>query len=139
MLKSIFGAAIFLLITLESAHAEQKAVTMSTMLDGMNMVQLGFLTNTRSFIEEGVFQIQRGREALEVIDNSHYLSFDEVRGFAYTKQKTTKIYDASVLLLEKYEDGKVFEAMDEYKNILNQCLECHDKLRDFKDRGSKLR
>ena len=139
MIKFLVSVTLVSLISLQSLYAQEKVVTMSTMLDGINMVQFGFLTNTKAFVEEGVVEIQRGREALEKIDNSNYLTFDEVHGYAYTKKKTTKIYDSSVLLLENFESGKAFEAMENYKNIVNQCIECHMKLRDFKDRGSSLR
>lgn len=138
MIKSLIVAVILQMLFVLSVQAEEKAVTMRTMLEGVNMIQLGFLTNTKTLVEDGISEIQAGRKVLETVDRSHYMSFDEVQAHAYTKQKTNKIYMHAVALENKYKAGQTFEAMAEYELLIRQCIECHTKLRDYKDMGNNL-
>lgn len=44
------------------------------MLDGMNLIQLGFLTNTEILIEQGVLEVNYGKSILDTFDKTMYMS-----------------------------------------------------------------
>ena len=135
MIKSILKTAVASLILTTTLQAEEKAVTMRTILDGMNLIQLGFLTNTEILIEEGVFEVNHGKSILEAIGKTKNLSFEEIQYPKYIKQITIH----TDLLLKEYKSGEIKKAMLEYKSLMNTCISCHMRLRDYKDRGFKFK
>jgi hypothetical protein len=135
MIKSVVAMIILQILLVSPTLAEEKAVTMKSLLDGMNLIQLGFLTNTELLIEEGVFEVNYGKEILRTVHKSKYLSFDEAQSFKYTQETLKKITIHLDLLLKEYKAGETLKAMQEYQLLMNQCISCHMKLRDYKDRG----
>lgn len=138
MKKTITAICTMLLILHNTLVADDKAITMQTMLEGVNMIQLGLLTNTQTIVEQGVLEIKYGKKSLEAIDRSHYLSFDEIQAQVYTMKITKKLDTHTKKLLKHYKEGDIGAAMTEYHIIMQQCVECHAKLRDFVDRADKL-
>ncbi len=121
---------------MSSLNAEERVVTMKTLIDGINLVQLGFLTNTELFIKEGIFEIKSSADIL--IDNKHsggYLSLRQAQGDAYTKTNAQELTIHADNLLKQFEDGNITTALQEYNSIMLQCIECHNKLRNYKNRG----
>lgn len=139
MMKSIIKICVASLLILSTLHAEEKAITMRNMLDGINLIQLGLLTNTKLLVKEGVIELQDSKNKLESIDHSRYLSFDEVQGYAYTKEKVVQLGEDASKLLAFFDDGNILEALKAYESIMQRCMECHIKLRDHEDEGSRFR
>ena len=119
--------------------AEEKVVTMQTFLDGINLVKLGILTNTKSFVLKGVSEVKASAGVLCYDRPLVMPSFDEARGHAYTKKNMQQLNMQADKLLRLYKTGDVSAALNEYNAILQQCVECHSKLRDYKDRGHGFR
>lgn len=138
MIEKIIISLMVLIALSGSLKAQEKVVTMNALLGAVKSVQLGFLINNSELIARGVKEIQEGRKVLEQVDNSKYLSFDDVQGIQYTKQKTNKIYMHAVKLEKEYNDGNKLEAFSEYEQLIRQCMECHMKLRDFEDKEKTL-
>ena len=139
MMKSILKISLTTLLLLGTLHAEEKAVTMRTMLDAMNLIQLGLLTNTKVLVKEGVFELENSKNKLGTVDHSRYLSFDEVQGYAYTKEKVDQLGIEATRLQTFFKAGDTTEALQAYNSIMLQCVECHTKLRDYKDEGIRFR
>ncbi len=139
MRKKIFPAFISLLVTGSVLNAEIKPSTMEEMLDSVNLIQLGFLTNTNSLVQEGSKELKISSKQLSSIDNSKYLYFDEIKSYKYTKEKASKISIHSANLARHFKRGHLKKAHKEYSLLIDQCLECHQKLRDYVDRGESFR
>lgn len=139
MLKSVIVSIIIQILLISPALAEEKAVTMRTMIGGMNLIQLGFLTNTETLIEQGVFEVNYSKSILDAFDKTMYMSLDVIQHHEYTKKMSAQITIHADLLLKEYKAREVNKAMQEYQSLMNTCINCHMKLRDFKDRGDRFK
>lgn len=139
MSRLILKISIVFIIFLGTLHAEEKAVTMRTMLDAMNLIQLGLLTNTKILVKEGVLELENSKNKLNAVDHSRYLSFDEVQGYTYTKEKVYHLGIEAKKLQTYFKAGNTIEALKAYSSIMMQCIECHTKLRDYEDKGVRFR
>ncbi len=122
-----------------SLYAEQRSVTMENLLDGISLVQLGFLTNTEKFVKEGSLEIKRSSKVLTHSKHLGMPSFSEVQEIVYTKDNAHQLHLHADNLLVQYQDGNITMALKEYDSIIMQCINCHEKLRDFRDRGNGFR
>jgi len=139
MIKAVLKVFLVSLILSTTVNAEEKAITMRTMLDAVNLVQLGLLTNTKLLVKEGVAELKDAKSKLEKIDHTRYLSFDEVQGYTYTKEKVTQIGIDADEVYTFFVNGKHAEALTAYKSLMLRCMECHSKLRDYEDEGNRFR
>ncbi len=139
MKNLLLKVCISTLITLSTLNAEIKTSIMEEMLDSVNLIQLGILTNTNSMVQEGVSQMKTSSKQLSSIDHSQYLYFDQIKSFKYTKEKASKISIHAAKIATDFEAGDIDNAHQEYALLINQCIECHNKLRDYKDRGESYR
>lgn len=138
-MKHLFSLVLASLLGLSSLHAEEKAATMQTLLDAVSLIQLGFLTNTKVLVERGVVEIKMGKGVLEEVDHSSYLTLDKLQAHKYTSEVTKKIGKHADDLLEAYNNNDIPKALNEYGLITQQCVNCHEKLRDYKDISSPKR
>ncbi len=122
-----------------SLYAEQKSVTMENLLDGIGLVQLGFLTNTEEFIKEGALEIKRSSEILTHSKHLGMPSYNEIQEIVYTKDNVHQLHLHADNLLLQYQDANITMALKEYDSIIMQCINCHNKLRDFKGKGNAFR
>lgn len=139
MIKPIIKVLITSAFLLSNIQAEEKVVTMRNLLDGMNLTHLGLLTNTKTLVTEGVFEIKVATTILGSIDHGKYHYFDEIQVYAYNKKKAQELSTHADQLLKEFNDDNITMAMKEYNSLLLQCVECHLKLRDYKDRGNNVR
>ncbi len=135
MKNLLLKVSLSALITLSTLHAEIKTSIMEEMLDSVNLIQLGILTNTKAIVQEGVSQIKVSSKQLSTFDHSKYMYFDQVKSFKYTKEKASKISIHSAKIATYFEAGDTSNAHKEYALLIDQCIGCHNKLRDYKDRG----
>lgn len=139
MIKSILKASIASLILTITLHAEEKAVTMQTMLDGFKLVQLGFLTNSEAMVEQGIFEIKISTDVLTELKHLGPPALREARGHTYNKKNLQQLNIFTDELLKQFKDGNIIAAMQEYNSIMLQCVECHNKQQGYKNRGSSFR
>lgn len=139
VIKSILKASVASLILTVTLQAEERAITMKTMLDGMNLIQLGFLTNTEVMIEQGIFEIKTSTDILTNVKHVGPPSLREARGHACSKKNVQELTTHANELLKQFKDGNITTALREYNSIVLQCVECHNTLRNYKDRGHRFR
>ncbi|MDD2790030.1 MAG: hypothetical protein PHU40_05115 [Sulfurimonas sp.] len=139
MIKPIIKLLITSMFLLSDVHAEDKVVTMRTLLDGINLTQLGLLTNTEALVREGVLEIKVATTILGSIERGKYHYLDEIQTYAYNKKKAQALSTHADQLLKEFNDNNITRAMQEYNLLALQCVECHLKLRDYQDRGNSLR
>ncbi len=139
MKNLLLKVSLSALITLSTLHAEIKTSIMEEMLDSVNLIQLGILTNTNAMVQEGVSQIKVSSKQLSAVDHSKYLYFDQIKSFKYTKEKASKISIHATKITTYFEAKDTANAHKEYALLIDQCIECHNKLRDYKDRGEGYR
>ncbi len=127
------------LILFGTLHAEIKTSTMEEMLDSVNLIQLGILTNTNSLVQEGTTQLRAAAKELTAIDHTKYLYFDEIKSFKYTQEKASQLSIHAVNISKSFNKNDMKTTHAEYSLLIAQCIQCHQELRDYKDKGEEYR
>ncbi|SFV62079.1 hypothetical protein MNB_SV-6-354 [hydrothermal vent metagenome] len=112
------------------ATVNQKAI-MQDMEVSLAVIQKGFLYNDGALVKGGVASLQKSVKHIEPPSKAdeEILGKGNTYSYKYAKRQSARISMLSQDILDSYEKGENYSAMNKYKETLKQCLACHKKIR----------
>jgi len=104
---------------------------MKSMTSAMEEIQRGGLYNCSDCMKDGVKKLKEGLKSISSVDAQYFLP--EHQGYAYKfVQKRAKMINMYADdLVETINQGHMDEALEDYTQILRQCMSCHLRIRSW--------
>jgi len=108
---------------------------MQEMAEAMNTIQSGFFYNNYDTVSDGVEHltdaIERVRPPFEELAETDVMTRYMNNKTQMTRKVVKKINQKSLTILQRYKNGDATQAVQAYKKILEQCMNCHQQTRNW--------
>lgn len=104
---------------------------MRTMMDAMEQIQRGGLYSSGDEMKQGVKKLQGTLKSLESEDVKAILPKDQVYAYKFAQKTAHMLRLYSDDLIASVEAGRMDNALDDYTQLLKQCMSCHIRIRNW--------
>lgn len=108
---------------------------MQEMAEAMNTIQSGFFYNNYDTVSAGVQHltesVDRVKPPLEELEEKDVMTRYMNNKTQMTRKVVKKINQKSLTILQRYKNGDAAQAVQAYKKVLEQCMECHQQTRNW--------
>lgn len=104
---------------------------MRTMMDAMEQIQRGGLYSSGDEMKQGVKKLQGTFKSLESEDVKAILPKDQVYAYKFAQKTAHMLRLYSDDLIASVEAGRMDNALDDYTQLLKQCMSCHIRIRNW--------
>jgi phosphoenolpyruvate carboxylase len=108
---------------------------MQDMAEAMNTIQSGFFYNNYDTVASGIeylnASLARVRPPLEETQEQDVMTRYMNNKTQMTRKIVKKINQKSITILQRYKNGDATQAVQAYKKILEQCMNCHQQTRNW--------
>jgi hypothetical protein len=108
---------------------------MQEMAEAMNTIQSGFFYNNYDTVASGVEHLTTAMESvkppLEELEEKDAMTRYMNNKIQMTRKVVRKINQKSLDILQRYKSGDTNQAVQAYKKILEQCMNCHRETRNW--------
>lgn len=136
MKKSLAILALLLLTgsSLSAAQKDPRSMLMKdmrTMLDAMEQIQRGGFYSSSEDMKLGVKKLQGTLGSLETEDVQWILPKDQKHAFAFAQKSAKMLRMYSDDLVVSVDAGRMDDALENYNQLLKQCMSCHIRIRNW--------
>jgi cytochrome c556 len=136
MKKSLAILALLLLTgsSLSAAQKDPRSMLMKdmrTMLDAMEQIQRGGFYSSSEDMKLGVKKLQGTLGSLETEDVQWILPKDQKHAFAFAQKSAKMLRMYSDDLVVSVDSGRMDDALENYNQLLRQCMSCHIRIRNW--------
>jgi cytochrome c556 len=136
MKKSLAILALLLLAgsSLSAAQKDPRSMLMKdmrTMLDAMEQIQRGGFYSSSEDMKLGVKKLQGTLGSLETEDVQWILPKDQKHAFAFAQKSAKMLRMYSDDLVVSVDSGRMDDALENYNQLLRQCMSCHIRIRNW--------
>jgi len=121
---------IFVMAFAEDTEQAKRVKTMQNLVEALNTIQNGIMTNDRNTVKEGVDKMKENTNDINSFDikNENGVSFKAKK---YSMEEALLINSLSEEILSAFEKGKRNRLLDTYRRLQNRCLTCHALIRKW--------
>lgn len=135
-MKKIILVLIFSTLAFAQSYTKQDRLNdMHVMADAMSEIQAGFLFNNGKLIDSGVIKlsdaIRRVEPPLEEVEEKNPMTRYMNQKVQFTNKITKKIDKKARLILERFKDNDIPQAIQAYTKIMKECMNCHTQIRHW--------
>ena len=114
---------------------EDRIKDMQEMAEAMNTIQSGFFYNNYDTISSGIdhliSSVERVQPPLEEIEEEDVMTRYMNNKVQMTRKVVKQINQKSLTILQRYKSGDSAQAVQAYKKILSECMDCHQQTRNW--------
>lgn len=129
---------LLLLVQITSAQdytKEDRVRDMQTMAKAMSYIETGFFYNNIDLVQDGAVKlsdaIRRIEPPLEEKEEADPLTRYMNERVKFTNKMSKKIDKKAKIIIERFKEGDVTEAVQAYTKIMKECMECHIQVRNW--------
>ena len=108
---------------------------MQIMSDAMTQIETGFFYNNAEIVQDGALKlsdaVRRVEPPLEEKEEKDPMARYMNEKVKFSHKITKKIDQKAKLIIERFRDGDMPQAIQAYTKIMKQCMECHSQLRTW--------
>lgn len=136
-MKKIITAIALVSLAAISLNAEQVdhrsmlMKDMRTMLEGMEQIQRGGFYSSKEDMKAGVKKLQGTLKTLESDEIKWILPKDQVYAYQFAQKTGRMLRLYSDDLITSIDAGRMDEALEDYNQLLKQCVSCHIRMRNW--------
>ena len=135
-MKKIILVLIFSTFAFAQSYTKQNRLDdMHIMAEAMSEIQAGFLFNDGKLIDSGVIKlsdaIRRVEPPLEEVEEKNPMTRYMNQKVQFTNKITKKIDKKAKLILERFKDNDIEQAVQAYTKIMKECMNCHTQIRHW--------
>jgi cytochrome c556 len=135
MKKMVLGL-IFATVAFSQEYTKQNRIDdMQTMASAMAKIESGFLYNNKDLVEAGVIKlsdaIRRVEAPLEEKEEKNPMTRYMNQKVQFTNKITKKIDKKARLILERFNNNDISQAVQAYTKIIKECVNCHTQIRHW--------
>ncbi len=127
----LIGTALFA----EAYTKEDRIKDMQIMAEAMSEIQTGFYYNNGDIVQNGALKlsdaVRRVQPPLEEKEEKDPMTRYMNEKVKFSNKTTKKIDQKAKLILERFNNGDIPQAIQAYTKIMKQCMECHLQLRTW--------
>lgn len=136
MKKIIIAVALVSLaaISLNAEQVDHRSMLMKdmrTMLEGMEQIQRGGFYSSKEEMKAGVKKLQGTLKTLESAEIKWILPKDQVYAYQFAQKTGRMLHLYSDDLITSIDAGRMDEALEDYNQLLKQCVSCHIRIRNW--------
>jgi hypothetical protein len=132
-------ALLALILFTSFAHAmytkEDRIRDMQEMAEAMNTIQSGFFYNNYETVASGIQHltesVARVQPPLEELEEEDLMTRYMNNKIQMTRKVVRKINQKALTILQRYKNGDSGQAVQAYKKILEECMDCHHQTRNW--------
>lgn len=114
---------------------EDRIKDMQEMAEAMNTIQSGFFYNNYDTITDGIQHlnaaVERVKPPLEELEETDTMTRYMNNRIQMTRKVVKQINQKSLTILQRYRNGDSAQAVQAYKKIVAECMECHYETRNW--------
>lgn len=136
-MKKIITAIALVFLAAVSLSAEQVdhrsmlMKDMRTMLEGMEQIQRGGFYSSKEDMKAGVKKLQGTLKTLESGEIKWILPKDQTYAFQFAQKTGRMLHLYSDDLIASIDSGRMDDALEDYNQLLKQCVSCHIRMRNW--------
>lgn len=135
-MKKLILILIFTTLTFAQDYTKQNRIDdMQIMAEAMANIEAGFLYNNNDLVEAGVIKlsdaIRRVEPPLEEAEEKDAMTRYMNQKVQFTNKITKKIDKKAKIILERFKDNDIAQAVQAYTKIIKQCISCHTQIRHW--------
>ena len=135
-MKILILILIFTTFTFAQDYTKQNRIDdMQIMAEAMANIEAGFLYNNNELVEAGVIKlsdaIRRVEPPLEEAEEKDAMTRYMNQKVQFTNKITKKIDKKAKIILERFKDNDIAQAVQAYTKIIKQCISCHTQIRHW--------
>ncbi|MBE0497931.1 MAG: hypothetical protein IBX43_01665 [Campylobacterales bacterium] len=104
---------------------------MRVMMEAMEQIQRGGLTNSSEEMKAGVTKLQGTLSSLESEDVKVILPKDQAYAYKFVQKTASMLRLYSDDMILSIGAGRMDDALDDYTQLLKQCTSCHIRIRNW--------
>ena len=136
MKKMILAMMVISTILMAEPYTQADRIKhMNKMANAMNIIQSGIFYNNYRTVEAGVKQltdtIQQVKPPIEEVQEEDLMTKYMNNKIQVTNKIVKKINKKSMDILQRFKDGDSAQAVQAYTKIMEQCIKCHRKTRNW--------
>ena len=112
-----------------------RVADMQVMAEAMAEIENGFFFNNKEQVVNGALKlsdaIRRVRPPLEDKEEKDPLMRYVNEKVRFSDKVVKKIDRKAEMIIERFKEGDINQALQAYKKIMNSCMECHEKIRKW--------
>ena len=135
-MKKIILTLFFATVVFSQEYTKQDRINdMQTMAQAMANIETGFLYNNSDLVEAGVIKlsdaIKRVEPPLEEREEKDPMTRYMNQKVQFTNKINKKINKKARLILERFNDNDISQAVQAYTKIIKACVNCHTQVRHW--------
>ncbi len=127
----LIGTALFA----ETYTKEDRIKDMQIMAEAMSQIQTGFFYNNNDIVQDGALKlsdaVRRVEPPLEEKEEKDPMTRYMNEKVKFSNKTTKKIDQKAKIIIERFKNGDIPQAIQAYTKIINQCMDCHTQLRTW--------
>ncbi len=108
---------------------------MQIMAEAMSSIQTGFFYNNNDIVQSGALKlsdaIRRIQPPLEEVEEQDPMARYMNNKIVFSNKITKKIDRKTRLIMQRFADGDVNQAIQAYSKISQECMRCHHEVRQW--------
>ncbi len=108
---------------------------MQVMAEAMSSIQTGFFYNNNDIVQSGALKlsdaIRRIQPPLEEVEEKDPMARYMNNKIVFSNKITKKIDRKTRLIMQRFADGDVNQAIQAYSKISQECMRCHHEVRQW--------
>ncbi|MDQ1298798.1 MAG: hypothetical protein QG558_1337 [Campylobacterota bacterium] len=112
-------------------HRSMLMKDMRTMLEGMEQIQRGGFYSSKEDMKAGVKKLQGTLKTLESGEIKWILPKDQTYAFQFAQKTGRMLHLYSDDLIASVDSGRMDDALEDYNQLLKQCVSCHIRMRNW--------
>ena len=135
-MKKFIVLLVFTTLAFSQEYTKKNRIDdMQIMAKAMADIEAGFLYNNGDLVEVGVIKlsdaIRRVKPPLEEKEEKDPMTRYMNRKVQFTNKITKKIDKKAKLILERFNDKDISQAVQAYTKVIKECISCHTQLRHW--------
>ncbi len=131
-MKKIYILMLSALISFAEVPKEKRfAFEMKLLLDAMEEIQKGGLYNCTECMEKGVKKLKENLSSIKSVEVKSFLPEHQKYAYKFAQKRAKMIEMYADDMLESIKNNRPEEALNDYAQILKQCMSCHMRLREW--------
>ena len=114
---------------------EDRVKDMQTMAHAMSYIETGFFYNNIDLVQDGAIKlsdaIRRIEPPLEEKEEKDPMTRYMNERVKFTNKIVKKIDNKAKLIIQRFREGDVTQAVQAYTKIMKRCMECHVQVRNW--------
>ena len=114
---------------------EDRIKDMQEMAKAMSYIETGFFYNNIDLVQDGALKlsdtIKRIEPPLEDKEEKDPMTRYLNERVKFTNKVTKKIDKKTKLIVQRFKEGDVTQALQAYTKVMKQCMECHIQVRNW--------